>query len=74
MRITHTMWFNTPHAHTIGIVMGEDKVTKKMKAYIGLGDGVSEEADKKKIVEWGCPFPAKVAKHLFNVDLKKEIP
>ncbi len=61
------MWFTTPHAHTIGIVMGEDKVTEKLKAYIGLGDGVDEEADKKKIAELGSHFPIETAKYLFKV-------
>ena len=70
MKITHTMWFSTLHAHTIGIVMGEDEVTKKLKAYIGLGDGVSEEDDTKRIAGWGSPFPVETAKCLFKVEGK----
>jgi hypothetical protein len=70
MKVTHTMWFNTPHGDTIGIVMGEANQTKELRAYIGLGDGVNEEADKKKIAESGCPFPIETAKYLFKVDRK----
>lgn len=70
MKVTHVMWFNTPHAHTIGIVMGKANVTEELRAYIGLGDGISEKDDKKKIAEWGCPFPIETAKHLFKVEGK----
>lgn len=64
MKITYVTWFSTPHAHTIGIVIGEDDITGEQKAYIGLGDGVDEEADTKKISERGASFPIETAKQL----------
>ncbi len=68
MQITNVHWFTTMHAHTIGIVIGVDKITKKQKAYIGLGDGVDEEADKKRIAHYGSPFPLDAALKLFKGD------
>ncbi len=68
MVITNVHWFTTMHAHTIGIVIGEDTITKKQKAYIGLGDGVDEEYDKEKSAQGGSPFPIDVALKLFKGD------
>ncbi len=70
MKIINVHWFTTMYAHTIGIVLGVDEITKKQKAYIGLGDGVSEEADKEKIAQGGSPFPIDVALKLFTEDRK----
>ncbi len=53
MKINHATWFTLRTGQCIGIVVGEDEVTKKKKAYIGTGKGIDEEADKKKIVEQG---------------------
>jgi hypothetical protein len=37
----------------IGMVLGEDELTKERKGYIGLGRGVDEEADKTFIAQHG---------------------
>ena len=44
MKILKTTWFSTAKG-TIGIVLGEDSVTKEKKAYIGIGDGENPNVD-----------------------------
>ena len=65
MKITYSIWF-TPLAliGQIGIVMGEDEVTGKRKAYIGIGYGVSDERDEQLIAQYGSKFPAEIAERI----------
>ena len=59
MKIIDSIWFNN-----IGIVLGMDDVTKKMKAYIGIGEGKNKISDELHIASCGLPFPAKIAEEL----------
>ncbi len=64
MKILKANWF-TPMGNTlIGIVYGEDEVTKEKKAYIGIGNGYDEKEDSEHIAETGAKFPADVAEKL----------
>ena len=55
MRPIHVYWF-TCMTGTIGVVVGEDTVTKEKKAYIGVAGGFNEEADTKIVMERGAPL------------------
>lgn len=64
MIIKETIWFTTHFGETIGVVLGEDNVTKVKKAYMGIGDGKDPEFDEKKILEWGTRIDPATAKRL----------
>jgi len=67
MRPIHVYWF-TCMTGAIGVVVGEDNVTKEKKAYIGIVSGFNEEADTKTVMELGAPLSREVllemAEHL----------
>jgi hypothetical protein len=64
MKITNTAWYNTNQSHMIGIVMGLDEVTGEPKAYIGLGDGVDEQADINHIASNGAKLTKEMVKNI----------
>jgi hypothetical protein len=65
MKITDSIWFTSfGWIGCIGIVMGEDDVTRKRKAYIGVGLGVNEAFDERLIVQNGAKFPAEIAERI----------
>lgn len=55
MNLIDAIWFTSLRG-TVGIVIGEDEVTGKRKAYVGIGDGFDEKVDAEHILEWGCPL------------------
>ena len=55
MRPIHVYWF-TCMTGTIGVVVGEDNVTKEKKAYIGVAAGFDQDADTKTVMELGAPL------------------
>lgn len=72
MKIIASAWF-TPYypgflfpkqQPCIGIVLGEDAVTGKEKAYIGYGAGFDKSDDAGEIAKHGSPFPVDAAKLL----------
>lgn len=65
MKILDCTWFS-PGAGmaTIGVVKTINE-TDEIKFYIGTGGGVSEEADKKRIAEYGAYVPRAVGNLLF---------
>lgn len=63
MKILKSVWF-TSGRHCIGIVMGQDKVTKEEKAYIGVGEGENQEVDEEFIATHGAKFPPEIARQL----------
>lgn len=65
MKATNVKWFSSLTGQ-IGIVLGEDDVTKEKKAYIGKVDGLSEGQDIHKIMELGAKFPAEIAELLMK--------
>ena len=52
-----SVWFGA-----IGIVLMNNG--HEEKAYIGSGLGFNQEADEKRILEWGKPFPVKQAREI----------
>lgn len=67
MKIIGVKWFSSLTG-SFGVVLGEDEVTKKKKAYIGTcGSGcLTEEDDIQRIKEKGAKFPAEIAEQLIN--------
>ena len=55
MKIIETLWF-TGIFGCIGIVVGEDSITKKKKAYIGVCSGTDAEEDSRFIAARGSPI------------------
>jgi len=53
MKVLADYWFSDMYGGTVGIVVGEDELTKERKAYIGVAGGYNQEADKKSILEGG---------------------
>ncbi len=53
MKRLRTFWFTSKK--TVGIVVGEDTITRERKAYIGVVRGFNEKADEREIAEWGSP-------------------
>lgn len=56
MKMIFVEWFSDSKG-SFGIVVGEDHVTRKRKAYIGAcQQGGTEESDAKYIMEYGAKF------------------
>lgn len=68
MKIINSFWFTG--LKTIGIITGEDEVTGKRKAYIGVGAGFDEKSDAHEITCYGSPFSLEVAELILK-DLKE---
>ena len=66
MEIFDSTWFTMPNGTAIGIVLGEDKLTHRKKAYMGLGRGQSQEDDEKWILEHGYPVMKGVLLEIAN--------
>jgi hypothetical protein len=49
LKIIDSYWFNN-----VGIVICQDTVTGKRKAYIGVGLGINQQADEEHIKSYGC--------------------
>lgn len=62
MKIIGSVWFTA--VNSIGIVLGEDELTKERKAYIEVASGLNEKADAEHIAKHGAIFPAEIAKQL----------
>ena len=63
MKIIESLWF-TSTTGVVGIVVGEDDITKKRKAYIGLASGIDQKADTEHIAKQGGRFSLDAAKKL----------
>ena len=71
IRIVKSTWFtNSTFVGCIGIVLCEDLKTGRQKAYIGTGNGNSEQFDADKIKNYGSTFPLEIAKKLIYGDFK----
>ena len=59
MKILYTYWFSDMMGGQIGVVVGEDEITKERKAYIGIAGGQDQQADVEAISTRGQKlFPA----------------
>lgn len=56
MKILRDYWFSGL-GPLIGIVAGVDDVTGEGKAYIGVGQGIDQEADAKYVAKTGAKLP-----------------
>ncbi len=63
MKVIETLWFNG-FKGSVGIVVIEEDVTKKRKAYIGVASGKDEKLDTDGIISWGQRFSLDTAKKL----------
>ncbi len=65
MKIISVHWLSGNFG-TLGIVVGEDTITKKKKAYIGKAFGANEEHDTKHVAEQGSPLLANFLKEILR--------
>lgn len=57
MKVLRSFWFShMGETGTIGIVVGEDELTKERKAYLGTVSGNSEQMDTALILARGSPL------------------
>ena len=63
MKVIETLWFNS-FGGTVGIVVGEEDITKDRKAYIGSASGLDGKADTDHIIGFGLPFSLETARKL----------
>ena len=63
MNLIDAIWFTTI-AGTVGIVIGEDELTGKRQAYVGIGAGSDERADADYILEWGGRLDPKMVRRI----------
>ena len=66
MKIIETLWFNS-FGGTVGIVVGEEDITKDRKAYIGPASGLNEKEDTDHIISFGLPFSLDTAKRIVRL-------
>ena len=71
MKVLADYWFSDMYGDTVGIVVAEDEVTKERKAYIGVGAGFNQEADKESILDGGQKLPISFLRSLLQ-DLAPE--
>ena len=64
MKILDATWFNT-----VGIVATKNEMDE-INFYIGIGNGFSEEIDRKHIAEWGTKINTENLIHFFEVNSK----
>lgn len=60
VNIVNSTWYTTAGGHTIGIVETYDEITKETKFRIGVGDGVIEHIDARRIATHGGRFRPEV--------------
>lgn len=53
MKVLADYWFNDMRGGIVGIVVGEDEVTKERKAYIGTAEGHNQKVDMQSILDTG---------------------
>ncbi len=71
MEIKKVLWFSGSNIPGVmGVVMGEDTLTKKKKAYMGMGTGLDDKIDQKVIAAHGTPVNVAVFQEI--VDYLKE--
>lgn len=76
--VINSTWFTSADG-TVGIVLIEVEPGKELKAYIGQVPGHNEKTDIKRLVDFGCTFPLRVALTLFRTyngrieELKNEL-
>ena len=70
MKIIDTLWFSGSYG-CIGIVVGEDEITGKRKAYIGPSSGGDAKGDTDYIAANGSPFTKAQADLLVELLTKK---
>ncbi len=66
MKKIRTFWFNTLDG-CFGIVVGEDDVTGKKKAYCGVVPGNDEEADETRIMRTGSVLDPRLLREALNL-------
>ena len=65
MKIINAFWFTEcGSTRPIGIIIGEDDITKERKAYIGSGYGFDEGVDAGHIAEMGAKFTLNISKNI----------
>ncbi len=54
--------------HDVGLLLVQDKITRKYKAYIGAVEDYqnTEEKDIRKLMKWGSKFEYDAARALFG--------
>ena len=71
MKVLDKLWFTNKDG-CIGIVVIEEDVTGDRKAYIGVGQGNSEEVDTEQILAWGNKFSVDILERLNHFMRKPE--
>ena len=67
MKIIDSIWFTGMRVlGVVGIVLGEDEVTGKRKAYIGNAPGLNVDVDTHYIAEYGVPLTPEIAQSISN--------
>ncbi len=66
MKTIDAIWFTTVGG-TVGIVVGEDEVTRNRKAYIGVVSGLCEEVDTEHIRQFGSPVSLSIMRKIVKL-------
>lgn len=65
MKTLRDYWFTTMNG-TIGVVIGEDKLTGERKGYIGMAGGHNQQADIEVILEYGSPISIPILQEILQ--------
>lgn len=55
---------NSPVEFCIGVVVVEDEITHERKGYIGIGNGIDEKADIRRVLDWGSPIIPRIIEEI----------
>ena len=65
MKIIDSIWFTgIGMLGCVGIVLGEDEVTGKRKAYVGNAPGTDQDSDEQRIVATGGKLTSEMAEKI----------
>ncbi len=66
LKVLDTIWFSQVYNH-FAVVVCEDKITKKRKAYIGVISGSDQDSDTLMVLRNGAPIPIEHIQRILKI-------
>jgi hypothetical protein len=66
VKVLKEVWF-VNSTGTVGIIVGEDTVTKERKAYVGVAEGVDQPSDIVQISKHGTKLSLDDVEHVLRL-------
>jgi len=66
VKVLKDIWFNNSLG-TVGVIVGEDAITKERKAYVGVAEGVDQPSDIVHISQHGTKLSVDDVEHILRL-------